>query len=50
MQRKLEMHALRRELVAEAELQATALATCREKEDKLAAEMEAADLAFVGRA
>jgi exonuclease SbcC len=45
-QRQLEMYALRRELVAEAELQTTALAVCREKEDKLAVELEAADLAL----
>jgi DNA repair protein SbcC/Rad50 len=44
-QRQLEMYSLRRELTAEAELQTTALATCREKEDKLAAELQAADLA-----
>ena len=44
-QRQLERYALRRELVAEAEFQATALVTCREKEDKLAAELQAADLA-----
>jgi DNA repair protein SbcC/Rad50 len=44
-QRQLEMYALRRELTAEAELQTTALATSREKEDKLAAELQAADLA-----
>ncbi len=44
-QRQLERYARRRELVAEAEFQATALVTCREKEDKLAAELEAADLA-----
>ncbi|HEY2312150.1 MAG TPA: SMC family ATPase [Streptosporangiaceae bacterium] len=44
-QRQLERYALRRELITEAELQATALATCREKEDKLAAELQAADLA-----
>ena len=43
-QRQLEMYALRRELVAEAELQTAALAVCREKEDKLAAELDAADL------
>ena len=49
-QRQLEMYGLRRELVAEAELQTAALAACREKEDKLAAELEAADLALgVGR-
>ncbi len=44
-QRQLEMYALRRELTAEAELQTTTLATCREKEDKLAAELQAAELA-----
>jgi len=44
-QRQLERHALRRELVAEAEFHTTALVTCREKEDKLAAELAAADLA-----
>ncbi len=44
-QRQLERYGLRRELVAEAEFQATALVTCREKEDKLAAELQAADLA-----
>jgi DNA repair protein SbcC/Rad50 len=44
-QRQLEWHARRRELVTEAEFHATALVTCREKEDKLAAELEAADLA-----
>ncbi len=44
-QRQLERYALRRELVAESEFQATALVTCREKEDKLAAELQAADLA-----
>jgi exonuclease SbcC len=43
-QRQLEMYALRRELTAEAELQTTSLVTCREKEDKLAAELQAADL------
>ena len=46
IQRQLEMYALRRELVAEAELQTAALAACSEKEDKLAAELEAADLAL----
>ena len=45
-QRELEMYALRRELVAEAELQTTALAARGEKEDKLAAELDAADLAL----
>ena len=44
-QRQLEWHARRRELVGEAEFHAAALVTCREKEDKLAAELEAADLA-----
>jgi DNA repair protein SbcC/Rad50 len=44
-QRQLGLHVLRRELIAEAELQTAAVATCREKEDKLAAELEAADLA-----
>jgi DNA repair protein SbcC/Rad50 len=44
-QRQLERYALRRELVAEAEFHATALLTCREKEDKLAAELQAADVA-----
>jgi DNA repair protein SbcC/Rad50 len=44
-QRQLELYALRRELVAAAEIQATELATCREKEDKRAAELHAADLA-----
>ena len=43
-QRRLDMYALRRELVAETEQQTTSLATCREKEDKLAAELDAADL------
>ncbi len=46
IQRQLEMYALRRELVAEAELQTAALAACSEKEAKLAAELEAADLAL----
>jgi DNA repair protein SbcC/Rad50 len=46
VQRQLEMYALRRELVAEAELQTAALAACSEKEDKLTAELEAADLAL----
>jgi DNA repair protein SbcC/Rad50 len=44
-QRLLEMHQLRRELVSEAEVQTTDLVTRREKEEKLAAELEAADLA-----
>jgi exonuclease SbcC len=43
-QRQLDMYALRRELTAEAEVQTTTLVTCREKEDKLAAELQAADL------
>ncbi|HEY2201607.1 MAG TPA: SMC family ATPase, partial [Solirubrobacteraceae bacterium] len=45
VQNQLGLHALRRELVAEAEAQTAALATHREQEDKLAAELEAADLA-----
>jgi len=44
-QRQLGMYALRRELIADAEQQTTSLATCREKEDKVAAELNAADLA-----
>jgi len=43
-QRQLENYALRRDLAAEAERQAETLATCREKEEKLAAQLEAADL------
>jgi DNA repair protein SbcC/Rad50 len=39
------MHALRRELIAEAEQQATALAACQQNEAKLAAQLEAADVA-----
>jgi exonuclease SbcC len=44
-QRQLERYVLRRELITEAEMQTMTLATCREKEDKLAAELQAADLA-----
>ena len=44
-QRQLGLHALRRELADEAELQTAAIATCKEKEDKLAAELQAAELA-----
>jgi DNA repair protein SbcC/Rad50 len=44
-QRLLGLYVLRRELAAEAEFQATEASTCREKEEKLAAELQAADLA-----
>ncbi len=44
-QRQLEMHTLRRDLMTEAEIQTTALTTRSEKEDKLAAELHAAELA-----
>ncbi|HSR82601.1 MAG TPA: SMC family ATPase, partial [Streptosporangiaceae bacterium] len=43
--RHLELHARRRELVDDAESQTAALAARREKEGKLAAELEAAELA-----
>jgi DNA repair protein SbcC/Rad50 len=45
VQHQLGLHALRRELMAEAEGQTAALLASREKEEKLAAELEAADLA-----
>ncbi len=45
VQNQLGLHTLRRDLIAEAEAQTVALATHREHEDKLAAELEAADLA-----
>jgi DNA repair protein SbcC/Rad50 len=44
VQDHLRMHALRRELTAEAERQSAALTDCRERAAKLAAELEAADL------
>ena len=47
-QRQLEQHALRRDLLAEAEKQQTALASCQENEDKLAARLQAADLDVAG--
>ena len=43
-QRQLEMHALRRDLQAEAARQADALAACQENDAKLAAQLQAADL------
>jgi DNA repair protein SbcC/Rad50 len=44
LQEHLRMHALRRELTADAERQAAVLTECRERAAKLAAELEAADL------
>ncbi len=44
VQEHLRMHALRRELTADAERQTATLADCRERAAKLAAELEAADL------
>jgi exonuclease SbcC len=44
VQRQVEMHALRRDLVADAAEQSTTLAARRETEDKLAAVLQAADL------
>ena len=44
VQEHLRMHALRRDLTAEAERQSAALTECRERAAKLAAELEAADL------
>ena len=43
-QRQLDNHALRRELIADAERQAKALAESHEQEDKLAGRLQAADL------
>jgi len=45
-QRQLGLYALRGELAAESEIQTAVLAKCREKEDKLAAQLEGADLAL----
>jgi DNA repair protein SbcC/Rad50 len=44
-QRLLDMHVLRRDLTAEAQQQHAALAACGEHEDKLAAQLQAAELA-----
>jgi DNA repair protein SbcC/Rad50 len=44
VQRHLDHHALRRELVGEADKQAATVAVCREREEKLTAELEGADL------
>jgi DNA repair protein SbcC/Rad50 len=44
-QRQLEMHALRRELLSEASQQTTALATSRDREEQLAAQLQAAEQA-----
>jgi DNA repair protein SbcC/Rad50 len=44
VQEHLRMHALRRELAAEAERQSAVLTECRERAAKLAAELEAAEL------
>jgi DNA repair protein SbcC/Rad50 len=44
VQRHLDHHALRRELVTEADKQAAAVAVCREREEKLTAELEGAEL------
>ena len=45
VRRQLDMYALRRELIAEAEKQAQALAASQDNEAKLAAQLQAADLA-----
>jgi DNA repair protein SbcC/Rad50 len=45
VRRQLDMYALRRDLIAEAEKQAQALAACQDNEAKLHARLQAADLA-----